>query len=261
MVILMENIKMIITDLDETLLHTDKSISEYTISILEKCRLNGIKIVFATARSTQSASKMLKQFTPDIFIGYGGALVLANEKVIHRADISSDISSNLINDCLKDPDIMHVLATNENVSYTNKTNPEDKRMSHYQAFDFSTNKDISYLKISIISDNDKAVEKIAAAYPMLDFLHYKGENFYRFANKNAVKWEAIKAVADFYNLNTNTLVSFGDDMNDLEMIKNCGISVAVENALAEVKNVAKYICETNNNDGVAKWLEKYILSK
>jgi len=76
----MKNIKMIITDLDETLLTSDKRISEHTISVLEKCRLKGIKIVFATARSTQSASKMLEQFMPDIFIGYGGALVLANKK-------------------------------------------------------------------------------------------------------------------------------------------------------------------------------------
>ena len=55
------------------------------------------------------------------------------------------------------------------------------------------------------------------------------------------------------------LVAFGDDMNDLEMIKNCGTGVAVENALDEIKNVAKYICGTNNDDGVAKWLEKYML--
>ena len=73
------------------------------------------------------------------------------------------------------------------------------------------------------------------------------------------KWNAIKAVSDFYNINTDMLVAFGDDKNDLEMIKNCGIGVAVKNALDEVKNVAKYICETNNNDGVAKWLEKNIL--
>ena len=94
---------------------------------------------------------------------------------------------------------------------------------------------------------------------MLDFLQYKGENFYRFANPNAVKWSAIKAVSDFYNIDTNMLVAFGDDMNDLEMLKNCGIGVAVENALDEVKDVTDYICETNNDDGVARWLEKYIL--
>jgi len=257
----MENLKMIVTDLDETLLSSDKHISEHTISVLEKCRLKGIKIVFATARSTQSASKMLEQFMPDIFIGYGGALVLANKKVIHRFDISADISSNLINDCLKEPDIIHVLATNEEVSYTNKINPADKRISHYQSVDFSSTNNISYLKISVIATNPDVVNKIADSYPMLDLLRYKGEDLYRFANPNAVKWNAIKAVADFYNIDTNMFVAFGDDKNDLEMIKNCGIGVAVENALDEVKNVANYICETNNNDGVAKWLEKYILEE
>lgn len=256
----MENIKMIITDLDETLLYSDKSISEYTISVLEKCRAKGIKIVFATARSPKSASKILTQFTPDIFIGYGGAMVLAEEKIIHRFDIPADISTKLINDCLKEPDIVHVLATNEDVSYTNKTNPNDKRISHYESFDFSSDNTISYLKISVISSNNELVEKIASAYPMLDFLRYKGEDFYRFANQNALKWNAIKAVSDFYNISTNMFVAFGDDKNDLEMIKKCGIGVAVENALDEVKNVAKYICEDNNNDGVAKWLEKYILN-
>ena len=256
----MENIKMIVTDLDETLLYTDKTISEYTITVLEKCRAKGIKIVFATARSTKAASKMLAQFTPDIFIGYGGAMVLAGEKVIHRFDIPADISTKLINDCLKEPDIIHVLATNESVSYTNKTNPDDNRMSHYQSFDFSSDNTISYLKISVISSNNELVEKIAADYPMLDFLRYKGEDFYRFANPNAVKWNAIKAVADFYNISTDTFVAFGDDKNDLEMIKKCGIGIAVENALDEVKDVAKYICGSNNNDGVAKWLEENILN-
>ena len=255
----MENIKMIITDLDETLLNSDKYISEHTISVLEKCKLKGIKIAFATARSTQNVSKILEQFMPDILICYGGALVLANEILIHRADISAEISSKLINDFLKEPDIIHVLATNEKVSYTNRTNPEDKRIAHYKKVDFSCNNNISYLKISVISNNSNAVEKIALAYPMLDFLHYKGENLYRFANPNAVKWKAVQAVADFYSINTNMFVAFGDDKNDLEMIKKCGIGVAVENAIDEVKNVAKYICETNNNDGVAKWLEKHIL--
>ena len=255
----MKNIKIIITDLDETLLNSDKCISEHTISVLEKCRLKGIKIVFATARSTQASSKIFEQFMPDIFIGYGGALVLANKTVIHRSDISADISSNLINDCLKEPDIIQVLATNEDVSYTNKKNPEDKHISHYQSVDFSCNNNISYLKISVISTNPDTVKKIASSYPMLDLLRYKGEDLYRFANPNAVKWIAIKAVSDFYNINPNMFVAFGDDKNDLEMIKNCGIGIAVENAIDEVKNVAKYICETNNNDGVAKWLEKYIL--
>ena len=100
------------------------------------------------------------------------------------------------------------------------------------------------------------VEAIASHLPMLHMLRFTGEDLYMFANRNAVKWNAVKAVADFYNFRTDNLVVFGDDVNDLEMVKNCGVGVAVANAINEVKAVADYICDSNNNDGVAKWLEE-----
>lgn len=252
-------IKMIITDLDNTLLRSDKSISEYTISTLMKYQDKGIKIGFATARSKQSSSRFLNQFTPDVFIGYGGAVSFAGEEVISRFDIPADISSQLINKCLQEPDILYVHATNESVAYTNRVDTSDADLSHYKYVDFSLNDNISYLKISIVASNPHVVERIASNFPMLDLLRYTGENLYRFANRNAVKWKAVKAVAEYYNINTDMVVAFGDDINDLEMIKNCGVGVAVENGIEEVKSVAKFICDISDNDGVAKWLEERIL--
>lgn len=79
----MMNIKMIVTDLDNTLLRSDKSISKYTISIFSKCQKKGIKVVFATARSKQAAARFLDMFMPDVFIGYGGALALSGDEVIN----------------------------------------------------------------------------------------------------------------------------------------------------------------------------------
>lgn len=252
-------IKMIITDLDNTLLRSDKSISEYTISTLMKYQDKGIKIGFATARSKQSSSRFLNQFTPDVFIGYGGAVSFAGEEVISRFDIPADISSQLINKCLQEPDILYVHATNESVAYTNRVDTSDADLSHYKYVDFSLNDNISYLKISIVASNPHVVERIASNFPMLDLLRYTGENLYRFANRNAVKWKAVKAVAEYYNINTDMVVAFGDDINDLEMIKNCGVGVAVENGIEEVKSVAKFICDISDNDGVAKWLEERVL--
>ena len=48
-------------------------------------------------------------------------------------------------------------------------------------------------------------------------------------------------------------------MNDIDLLNYAGVSVAVANALDEVKSVADYACDTNENDGVAKWLEERIL--
>ena len=78
-------------------------------------------------------------------------------------------------------------------------------------------------------------------------------------NRRATKWEAVKIVSAHFGISTSEIVSFGDDYNDISMIKGCGVGVAVANAIDEVKVVADYICDTNNDDGVAKWLEENIL--
>ncbi len=69
----------------------------------------------------------------------------------------------------------------------------------------------------------------------------------------------MKAIAEHYNVSTSTFAAFGDDVNDLEMIQNCGVGIAVANAIDEIKAVADDICDTNDHDGVAKWLEEHVL--
>jgi len=251
-------IKMIVTDLDNTLLRSDKSISEYTISTLERCREKGIRIAAATARSTKAASKFLARFDPDIFIGYGGAVSFAGEEVISRFDIPAEISFQLISRCLQEPEISYVNAINETVAHTSRKDPFDPNLDHYKYYDFSQQSDISYLKVSLVSSNPSVVERIVSAFPMLDLLRYTGEDLYRIADRNAVKWNAVKAVAEHFGIDTEMVAAFGDDINDLDMIKNCGIGVAVRNAVDEVKSAAGFICDSNDNDGVAKWLEENI---
>ena len=251
---------MIITDLDNTLLRSDKTISEYTIDVLKKCQSKGVKVAFATARSAQGSSRFLEQFTPDIFIGYGGALVSVGDKVIHRFDISANISSQIIKECLNTAEVLSVSAINESIALSsNRKYLEQRDSSHYQYTDFSDNLNYRYLKISLRATDAATVEKIAAHYPMCDMLRYTGEDLYRFANRGAVKWNAVKTVAKYFNINTKSFVAFGDDYNDWEMLRKCGIGVAVKNAIEEVRYTAKYICETNDNDGVAKWIEEHAL--
>ena len=253
------NIKVIVTDLDDTLLRGDKTISDYTIDVFKKCRDKEIKIVFATARSIQASKRFLERFAPDIFVGYGGAVAVAENEIIHRSDIPAGISYRLINECLQTPDILYIHATNESVAYTNKKDPSDTDSSHYRCVDFSNYKDISYLKISLIAAKPNVVERIALNYPMLDMLRYTGENLYRFASRDAVKWNAVMAAAKYYNISTDEFIAFGDDYIDLEMLQKCGAGVAVENAVGEVKAAAKYICGSNDEDGAAKWIEERVL--
>ena len=253
-------IQAIVTDLDKTLLRKGAIISDYTISVLRRCQQKNIKIIFATARSIQATLRIFEQFMPDIFVGYGGAIVMEGKNIIHQIDISADISNNLIKESLNTPEVVSVFAINESVALTSCIGVlNDQYSSHYQYTDFLNGYNHRYLKISLNATCKATVERIAENYPMLDMLRYTGEDLYRFANRDAVKWNALKEVAIHCKINTDNFVAFGDDKNDLEMLARCGIGIAVENAIDEVKAVADYICGANESDGVGKWIERNIL--
>ena len=68
------------------------------------------------------------------------------------------------------------------------------------------------------------------------------------------------AIANEFNIDKSEIVAFGDDMNDKEMLVSMGSGVPMGNAIEEVKMIADYICDTNDNDGVAKWLDENIIA-
>ena len=250
---------MIITDLDNTLVRSDKTISAYSVKILEACRAKGIKIAFATARSLKGAAKYLAAFAPDIFIGYGGALAYSGSEMLLRSGIPADISAALIDDLLREPAVSAVRASSESAAFTNTEPAADGQSSHFKCVDFSKHRDVSYLKLSVVAENPQVVESIAARYPMLDLLRYSGEDLYRFANRDAVKWSAVKLVAECLQLDTAKFIAFGDDVNDIEMLANCGTGVAVANAIDAAKAAADHVCAGNDDDGVARWLAENII--
>ena len=253
-------VKMVITDLDNTLLRRDKSISDYTKSVFGKLRERGILIAIATARSSDAAAYFTAQMKHDAFIGHGGALVLADGKEIHRLEIPADISQQLLRACLSEPEITAIYANSEAVALTNyKEYLTGEGTSHYTYSDFSKLPDRAFQKITVISRSPSAVERISAQFPMLDVLGYTGEDMYRFANSDAVKWNAVKLALAHYKVDAADAVAFGDDFNDVDMLRGCGTGVAVANAIEECKAAANHICGDCDDDGVAKWLEEHVL--
>lgn len=260
----MNNIDVIFTDLDKTLLLDNKTISDYTVEILTKCIQRKIMVIFATARSEKSCERFLAKFIPTAIISNGGALARKNDEVIYRAMLPKETANKLINICSKTPSVGYITVDTEDGYYVN--HPIDKNDSswmdylHGIQYDFANcvfDRDIYKLSAEISNSHD--AYKIAGLFPDVDILAYAGENWYRYAHKAATKWAAVKAVAAFFNIDIKNTAAFGDDYNDVEMIKNCGTGIAVENAIDSVKAVSDYICANNNEDGVARWIEKNIL--
>ena len=267
----MKNIKMIVTDLDRTLLHKHNSetISDYTAGILNKCRQNGIKIVFATARPKRVTLQFLEYVPADALIMHNGAVIYIGDEQIFHCGISHDTAKNIVKSISRDfPEATIGVESNE---------------IYYMNFEAEYDESVNIWNYTIINNKlyehlpDKLTEKIIIGLKSLSmtaenvfeyfpkylsddlYLEIDTKRFVMIMNRKAKKSLAVKFLAERYGYNITEVLAFGDDYNDVEMIKECGVGVAVSNAIDEAKAAADYICDTNDNDGVAKWLEENIL--
>ena len=78
--------------------------------------------------------------------------------------------------------------------------------------------------------------------------------------KDVDKWNALKYVADKLGVQDDEIIAIGDNMNDKMMIENAGLGVAMGQSTPLVRDIANFVTDDNNNDGVARALEKYCLN-
>jgi len=116
-------IKLIVLDLDDTLLRNDKSISEYTSSVLENCKQKGVMIAIATARSEKAAKRYIDTVNPNIVISNGGSLVRCGDNTIYKCMLSAEISDNLISECIHKKEVISITSETETGYYVTWDDP------------------------------------------------------------------------------------------------------------------------------------------
>ena len=92
--------KLILLDLDGTLLRSDKTVSDYTLDVLERCRAKGCKVAICTARGASNAEKYIARVKPDFVVSSGGALVLAGKETVYCSLFSAEETARMIETAL-----------------------------------------------------------------------------------------------------------------------------------------------------------------
>lgn len=253
------NPKMVLTDLDKTLLRSDSSISEHTKNVLKKCQDCGILIVIATARYWIGAERYIKELHPDYEITTDGTLVHQRNRQIYSCSMDADKTNQIIQDLLaQNPKTEITVAAGRQVFWNSHHISESEKLHKAVFHDYSKPLSIPANKILAELSDSNIAERIAAKNHCR-LQCYRGENLYSFLPEKSGKIQAIRELARTLNLSLGDIVSFGDDLNDMEMLQICGTGVAVSNALMEVKNIADAVTLSNDEDGVAYWIERNIL--
>lgn len=256
-----EKCKLLLFDLDGTLLKSDKTVSKRTLSVLNRCREKGILIGVCTSRSEQNTLAYLNELTPDILISSGGALIKYKTEYVYRAVFSQKETRSMIDAarriCGNDCEI--TIDTTDAHYWNYKTAPEksDKNWGNSIYTDFSDFKECSLKMCVEIFEQAKAA-KLAEILSDCDCIRFSDGYWYKFTKKNATKENAIEKIAKICGFKTDSIIAFGDDYADIGMLELCGTGVAMGNAIDDVKAKADIVIGSNDKDGIADFIEKYL---
>ncbi len=251
-----EKIKYIIVDLDDTLLTSKKTITKHTRKVFKKARKLGYQIVFNTSRSIQNSIEYAIDLNIDYGIYSGGAQIVNRDFV----ELFSDtIEANKVDLITKE-----LVKICPKISVQTKTSfyASDKEYKGQNAkyFDFKTPLNEEAYKILCLSQDHDAILKIAKKYN-LEYQNYLNRGWHRLSVKDANKWNGILRFLKIVKGKPEECMCFGDDTGDLDMILKSGVGVAMKNSQDNVLEVAPYVCDSNNADGVAKFIEHYLFNK
>ncbi|MEE3343447.1 MAG: HAD family hydrolase [Bacilli bacterium] len=269
----MNNIKCIILDIDYTLTKSDNSISDYTISIIKELTKRGIYVIICTGRPNIYAVEKSKiSNASPIVISDNGALIYNYEEdnILYKNNISKtylnqiwDLSLTKNVDC-----VLNAVHTR----YRHKKFINSTYIKTNSYIDSINNLKEDVLQLVLSSTNKEELLDCKKYINNIEELEVTNTNLNRIPEKNYYfcdvnvkgnsKGKSIIRLINMLNIDINDVICFGDSMNDISMFDVCKHKVAMKNSSDEFKKNANYITEyTNDEDGVARFIETNILSK
>ncbi len=268
--------KLIALDLDGTLFNSKKEISERTKTAIHKAKQKGIKVVLATGRPLAGIKNILEELNllqdNEYVLCFNGGLVVnakTNEPIFECTLTGKDykILANLAKELKVHHHAFSIrdgLITNENSQYTDYEAQINKLKINIINPQTDILDDDIIIKVMFIDPPEilaQAVEKM----PSLVQENYNAFNsapfFFEITNKQVDKGSGLEHLAKYLGISQSEVIACGDEANDYSMINYAGLGVAMGNGIEKVKAISDYITDTNDNDGIAKVIEKFILSK
>jgi len=268
----LKNIKVVVSDLDGTLLNPQHKISDYTKSIFQELHNQNYLIVVATGRHHLDAMAIIEKLEiPVYLVSSNGARIHSPEK---EELFSFNIDSTVVKAALNveiDPEITVVLFK-ENVWQTNKVSEklnafQEELKYHPELVDYKKLEDFSAIKIFFSCDNHEKLVKLKddILANSSDYLHHAFSlpTCLEFMDKSIDKAIAIEKVLEKEGFTLAEAVSFGDGFNDVQMLSAAGKGLIMGNAPALLKETLPNleIIATNAEDGVAKYIASKILNE
>ena len=289
--------KLVAIDLDGTMLNKYGIITENTKNVIKKVQEKGVEVIIASGRPINSVKNFSKEINSQkYFISGNGAITydIKNDKILYENILNKNKVLQVIKICEENSIYYNVYTENgiiaKNLNYNTlyyykeNINKLEENKTHINIveniYDYIENRNEKILKI-MICDGSKPIfnsimKKIREItdIEILDVSHMSRkiikqgteeialEYFYtEISAKDVDKWNALEKLIELMNITKEEVVTIGDNANDIKMLKNAGLGVAMGESAPYVKECANEVTTSNDNDGVAVILEKMFLDK
>jgi len=276
------NLKAIILDIDGTLMNSQRKISERTKNALLEAQNRGIKLILASGRPIRGMLDVMHELEMDkhhgLVVAYNGASVMdcESKEIVFNKAMTAEEAQSVLNH-VKNFEVIPMVAKDDTMYVNNvykgmltyKNNQiniieYESRGGNYllceksdlaEFVDFPLNKillagDPEYLKTNHIRISEPFIGKLSSMFT--------AAFYYEFTAQGIDKANALNEVLVPMGIKPEDTISFGDGQNDLSIINFAGIGVAMGNAVDELKKAADEITLSNDEDGIAHVLERYL---
>ncbi len=266
--------KLILFDLDDTLLTDQKTVCEENYKAMEEAKAAGHILCAATGRSIEGTRRLFRRLEVEVpyILAFQGSLLY-----------ESSTDSVLASDVIPEEDVIDVLTAAYADGLYGQTYDEKQILIPRATMDFERYNAISHEDYMVFSDMTDLQGKNMAKVILIDYEH--PERLHRFKEKYASKelghfnsffsqpmfleyckegvdkGSGLRLLSETLQIPIEDTIAIGDERNDIAMIKAAGVGVCVNNGREEAKAVADYITEIDNNNGaVAEAIRKFALN-
>lgn len=257
-------IKLVVSDMDGTLLNSEGKVSDQFFKLFEKLQEKNIHFCAASGRQHNSIVSKLDAIKNQIYvIAENGGIVKQGENLL----LSHFLKPNKIQEII--PTLRKIKGANiilccDNVAYVESKDPhfvelfQEFYTSYQQVEDLmEVAKTIPVFKIAIyhFESSEKYIFPVVEKFKNGVLLKISGKNWLDISDAKANKGNALKEVQKVLKIKKEQTMVFGDYHNDIEMMQEATYSYAMKNAHEDIKKIANFHTESNDNFGVERVLE------
>lgn len=272
--------KLIATDMDGTLLNSQNKITDRNKEAILEALEAGVKVILCTGRIFTSAlyyAKSLELDTP--IIACNGAYIAEQDKskIIYEEPISLETFRKIVEIAEEekmyyhfyDDSTFYARELNDTIMNYMNWNKERDEMDRIDIriaenpLDAIEKENSKVYKIVFVDENRRKLKNFRKKISTIEGIEVVSSwwSNIEIMNEGVSKGKALNKLCEMLNISMDEVIAIGDNENDIPMLKTAGLGVAMKNGEEEAKEAADYIADTNDESGVGKIIEKFILKK